>query len=284
MIVVITGPTGVGKTKLSIMLAKKYNGIVINADATQIYEYLNIGSAKIKEEEKEGIEHFLFDIRKPNENYSVCDYQKDLRLLLDKYKNRNIFIVGGTGLYLKSALYNYEFSNINEKNYDEFSNEELYAMVKEIDKDSDIHQNNRVRLINFLNRGKTNNNGDKLVYPGTIFIGLTTDRETLYEKINRRVEEMFENGLVDEVQELYKKYGNVNILKRAIGYKEVIMYLNNLISKDECIELIRKNSRHYAKRQYTWFNNKMNINWFETDFENFNNTYEQIVDYIKKYD
>ena len=153
MIVVITGPTGVGKTKLSIMLAKKYNGIVINADATQIYEYLNIGSAKIKEEEKEGVEHFLFDIRKPNENYSVCDYQKDLRLLLDKYKNRNIFIVGGTGLYLKSALYNYEFSNINEKDYDEFSNEELYAMVKDIDKDSDIHQNNRVRLINFLNRG-----------------------------------------------------------------------------------------------------------------------------------
>lgn len=284
MIVVITGPTGVGKTKLSIMLAKKYNGIVINADATQIYEYLNIGSAKIKEEEKEGIEHFLFDIRKPNENYSVCDYQKDLRLLLDKYKNRNIFIVGGTGLYLKSALYNYEFSNINEKDYDEFSNEELYAMVKEIDKDSDIHQNNRVRLINFLNRGKTNNNGDKLLYPNTIFIGLTTDRETLYAKINKRVEEMFENGLVDEVKTLYKKYGNVNILKRAIGYKEVIMYLNNLISKDECIELIQKNSRHYAKRQYTWFNNKMNIKWFETDFENFDNTYEQIVDYIKKYD
>lgn len=284
MIVVITGPTGVGKTKLSIMLAKKYNGIVINADATQIYEYLNIGSAKIKEEEKEGIEHFLFDIRKPNENYSVCDYQKDLRLLLDKYKNRNIFIVGGTGLYLKSALYNYEFSNINEKDYDEFSNEELYAMIKEIDKDSDIHQNNRVRLINFLNRGKTNNNGDKLLYPDTIFIGLTTDRETLYAKINKRVEEMFENGLVDEVKTLYKKYGSVNILKRAIGYKEVIMYLNNLISKDECIELIQKNSRHYAKRQYTWFNNKMDIKWFETDFENFNNTYEQIVDYIKKYD
>lgn len=281
MIITIVGPTGVGKTKLSIMLAKKYDAIVINGDACQIYEELNIGTAKIKEEEKCGVEHLLFDIRKPNEEYSVSDYQNDLRCLLEKYKDRNIIIVGGTGLYLTAGLYDYEFKKMDELDLSLFSNEELYKMCKEKDKNCDIHVNNRIRLENFLKREDNVIKEPKLLYD-VKFIGLTTDREYLYERINKRVEEMFEEGLVNEVKELVNKYGLTNILKRAIGYKEVISYLNNEISLEECIELIQKNSRHYAKRQYTWFNNKMKINWFNVDFDNFNNTYENVIKYLEE--
>ena len=281
MIIAVVGPTGVGKTKLSVMLAKKYNGIVINADACQIYSELNIGTAKIKEEEKEGIEHLLFDIKYPNEFYSVSDYQNDLRSLLDKYKDRNIIVVGGTGLYLSAAFYDYEFKEIQKEDYSNFSNEELLKLCLEKDANCDIHVNNRIRLENFLKRVDEPKKAAKLLYD-VKFIGLTTDRLHLYERINKRVEEMFEEGLIEEVENLLDKYGEFNILKRAIGYKEVIKYLNSEITKEECLELIQKNSRHYAKRQYTWFNNKMDVKWFLVDFNNFNNTYEKVINYIEK--
>lgn len=280
MIIVVSGPTGVGKTKLSVMLAKKYNGIIINGDACQIYSELNIGTAKIKEEEKCGIEHLLFDIRKPNEEYSVSDYQKDLRCLLNKYKNRNIIIVGGTGLYLTAGLYDYEFKELKKCDYSKYSNEELYKMCKEKDNNCDIHINNRIRLENFLSRVDNSIKIPKLLYD-VKFIGLTTDRDNLYERINKRVEEMFNEGLVNEVECLLNKYGKTSILRRAIGYKEVIDYLDKKISLEECIELIKKNSRHYAKRQYTWFNNKMNINWFNVNFNDFNKTYEEVIKYLE---
>jgi len=281
MIISIVGPTGVGKTKLSIMLAKKYNAIIINGDACQIYSELNIGTAKIKEEEKCGVEHLLFDIRKPNEEYSVSDYQNDLRSLLDKYSDRNIIIVGGTGLYLTAGLYDYEFTSMNKEDYSNYSNEELLELCKKKDSNCNIHVNNRIRLENFLNREELVSKKPKLLYD-VKFIGLTTDREYLYERINERVLEMFGEGLICEVKDLINKYGITNILKRAIGYKEVIMYLNNEITKEDCIELIQKNSRHYAKRQYTWFNNKMDINWFDVDFNNFHNTYVEVLKYLEK--
>ena len=281
MIITIVGPTGVGKTKLSVMLAKKYDAIIVNGDACQIYSELNIGTAKIKEQEKEGIEHLLFDIRKPNEEYSVSDYQNDLRNILEKYKNRNIIIVGGTGLYLTAGLYDYEFMKMKNVDYSNFSNEELYKMCKEKDNTCDIHKNNRIRLENFLKREELSSKKPKLLYD-VKFIGLTTDREFLYERINNRVVNMFQEGLIEEVENLINKYGITNILKRAIGYKEVIEYLNMNISLEECIELIQKNSRHYAKRQYTWFNNKMDINWFSADFNDFQNTYEKVVEHLEK--
>jgi len=279
MIICVVGPTGVGKTKLSVELAKKYNGIIINADACQIYKELNIGTAKIKEEEKCGIEHLLFDIKNPLEEYSVSDYQMDLRKLLEEYKDRNIILVGGTGLYITAGLYDYEFSEMNNNDYSEYSNEELYNMCKEIDNNINIHVKNRRRLENFLNRSKKINKEPKLLYD-VKFIGLTTSREVLYEKINNRVDEMFDEGLLTEVKSLYDKYGDVRILNSAIGYKEVIKYLKGEITLEESIELIKKNSRHYAKRQYTWFNNKMNITWFETNFDNFNKTINSVEDYL----
>ena len=281
MIICVVGPTGVGKTKLSILLAHKYHGIVVNADACQIYQELNIGTAKIKEEEKEGIEHFLFDYQSPTVDYSVSDYQKDLRGILDKYHDRNIILVGGSGMYITAGLYDYNFSPLDIQDYSNYSNEELLQMCQKYDPNIKIHVNNRRRLENYLNRIDKNIPEPKLLYD-VKFIGLSTSRDVLYQRINDRVDEMIQEGLVKEVEDLYHKYGNVPILKRAIGYKEIIAYLEHKITLDEAIMLIKKNSRHYAKRQYTWFNNKMDIKWFMVNFDNFDDTFKEVVEYLNK--
>lgn len=282
MILSITGPTSTGKTKLSVMLAKKYNAIIINADATSVYEGLDIGSAKVTKEEMEGVKHYLVDVVKPDEDYSVYDFQKAARKIIAENSDKNIIVVGGTGLYLKALFYDYRFEEKQSKNtYEDLSTDELYALALKKDKDMNIHKNNRVRLINFLNNDNLTNFQDELLYNDVVFLGLTMNRDKLYENANKRVIKMVENGLIEEVRELYSKYPNSNILKRAIGYKEVIEYLNNNITEEEMIELIQKNTRHFIKRQYTWFNNKMSIKWFETNVENFNETYESVVNYIE---
>ena len=282
MIICIVGPTGIGKTKLSIELAKKYNAIIINGDSMQVYKELNIGTAKIKEEEKERIDQFLFDIKEPNEMYTVYDYQKDARQLLNQYKDKNIIIVGGTGLYIKAALYDYTFEE-EEKNeqFDNLTNKELYDLVLKKDKNSDIHINNRKRMIRFLNRSNTINNKNKLLY-NVKFIGLTTDRNILYERINNRVDKMFDEGLLEEVKSLYDKNINSKAVMTGIGYKEIYDYLNGNISLEDAKNLIKQRSRKYAKRQYTWFNNQMNIKWFKVDFDNFKNTIENVINYLEK--
>ena len=264
MIIVVTGPTASGKTKLSEKLAKKYNGIIVNADSMQIYKKLDIGTAKVKKEELEDVPHYLFDICNPEDDYSVYDYQRDARKIIEDNKDKTIILVGGTGLYIKAALFDYKFEEQTEKNtYDDLTNEELYNMAK--DKGFDIHINNRRRLINALNKNEVTNNKNDLLYDA-IFIGLKPDRNILYEKINNRVDEMIEEGLLNEVETLYKEYGNVKSLKSGIGYKEIIEYLDGNINLDTAIELIKKRSRHYAKRQFTWFNNQMNMKWFKTDY------------------
>jgi len=278
MIICVVGPTGVGKTKLSIALAKKYNAIIINADAMQVYKEMDIGTAKIKEHEKEGIPHFLFDIVSVTENFTVYDYQKKARKLIEDNKDRNIIFVGGTGLYLKAALYNYVFSDEdkNNKNYEELTNEELYNLALAKDSNMDIHINNRKRLIRFLNKDTSKKEECYQIYKAK-FIGLTTDRATLYERIEKRVDEMFNEGLIEEVQNFYERNLNTKAINTGIGYKELYKYFNNEISLEEAKELIKKNSRHYAKRQYTWFNNQMDINWFNVDFNNFNNTIKEVI-------
>ena len=282
MIIAIVGPTGVGKTKMSIELAKEYNAAIINCDAVQVYKFLNIGSAKVCEDEKEGIKHYLLDIKNPNENYTVKDYQIDARKIIENNKDKNLIFCGGTGLYLCAALMDYRFYEDEEscENYDNLNNEELYKLALKKDKSCPIDKNNRVRLIRFLNKKNIEVVEPKLLYENVLFIGLTTDRENLYKIINKRVDLMFENGLLEEVKNLYKKYPNSRVLKSAIGYKEVIKYLNNEITLEECIEEIKKLSRHYAKRQYTWFNNKMNIKWFDVDYNNFENTISNVKKYI----
>lgn len=281
MIVVIVGPTGVGKTKLSENLAKKYNGIIINADSVQIYKELNIGSAKPKESEKAGVPHYLFDKLNLNEEYNIYNFQTDVRKILDNNSDKNIFIVGGSGLYLTSALYDYKFTEKKDTfNYDNYTNEELYRLVKELSKDIDVHVNNRQRLISYLNNGINSEPANKQLYDA-VFIGLSTDRDVLYDRINQRVLDMIDEGLIDEVENLYQYKEESKMLKTAIGYKEVLDYLDNLISKESMIELIQKNSRHYAKRQYTWFNNKLPVNWFDVNYKDFDSTIEEIEKFLK---
>lgn len=280
MKIFIMGPTGVGKTKMSIELAKIFDAYIINCDAVQVYKELDIGSAKVTEEEKCGIKHFLFDIKTPNENYTVKDYQKDLRNLFAKYENKNLIIVGGTGLYATAGAYDYRFNEEEKQDYSSISTEELYNLALQKDSNCPVDKNNRIRLERFLQKDLTSIVEPKLLYNDAIFIGLTTSRDNLYNIINNRVDKMIKDGLIKEVQNLYKKYPDSLILKRAIGYKEIIEYLENKISLEDAISNIKKNSRHYAKRQYTWFNNKMNIKWFDVNFNNFNETINSVKEYI----
>ncbi len=288
-VIVITGPTAVGKTKLSIELAKRYNGEIINADAVQVYKGLDIGSAKVTEEEKEDIPHHLFDIKEVDEEYTIYHYQKDCRKLIKEVQGRGKtpILVGGTGLYIKAALYDYKLTEEKETNtYDNLTDEELYNKLLEVDKDIVIDKNNRRRLIRALNYYKENNKSintnttNKLLYDA-IFIGLTTDRRILYDKINTRVDIMIKEGLLNEVKVFYDKNIRTKPLLNAIGYREIYSYFDGNISLEEAIDKIKQNSRHYAKRQYTFFNHQLPIVWFETDYSNFNNTIEQIISYIE---
>ena len=286
MIVAIVGPTGVGKTKMSVELAKKYDAEIISCDSMQIYKGMDIATAKVTTCEMQGIKHHMIDIKNVNEDYSVYDYQKDARKILDELlkKNKNVVIVGGTGLYLKALLYDYRFNkNDNKKDFSSYSNEELYNLVKSIDKDTKIHKNNRQRMESYLNNHdkKENKYGDKLLYENVKIIGLTRPREELYNAINKRVDKMLDDGLIKEAKAFYDKKINSKAINTAIGYKELYMYFDGKITKDEAVELIKKRSRNYAKRQYTWFNNQMNVKWFLVDVNNFTKTINEVINYIE---
>ena len=288
MVIVILGPTCVGKTKLSVELAKKINGEVINADSTQVYKGLDIATAKVTLKEKENIPHHLFDIKDITDDYTVFDYQKDCRLCIDDILNRGktpIF-VGGTGLYIKAALYDYEFINDDNNDYDDLSDDELYNKVMSMDKDNTIHKNNRKRLVRALNYMETTklayskkDKTDKLLYD-TLFIGLTTDRNILYDRINKRVDVMVNLGLLDEAKMIYDSNIRTKAVLTPIGYKELFPYFEGNDNLDNCLDKIKQNSRHYAKRQYTFFNHQLDVKWFNVDFNNFNNTVSDALDYI----
>lgn len=290
MIIVILGPTGVGKTKMSVELAKRLKGEVINADSTQVYRGLNIATAKVTENEKENIPHHLFDIKDINENYTVFDYQKDARLVLEKLKQegKTSIIVGGTGLYIKALLYDYDFKEENS-NYD-FSNyttKELYNKALEIDPSMNIHQNNRQRLERFISYYLNNNEvkgkekNDKLLYD-TLFIGLTCDREVLYERLNKRVDQMVNEGLLDEAFNLFKSNVRTKAVMTPIGYKELFPYFEGTETLEKSLDLIKQKTRNYAKRQYTWFNHQVPVKWFNVDFDDFNNTIDEVLNYISE--
>lgn len=288
MILVITGPTCVGKTKMSIELAKKVNGEIINADSTQIYKGLDVATAKIREEEKDNIPHHLFDIRNISEDYTVYDYQKDARNKIEDIINRGKIpiLVGGTGLYIKAALYNYEFHEEIKRDYSSYTDAELYEKLLLVDPSTEIHKNNRKRVeraLSYYENHKepmsSKKTSEELLYD-TIFIGLTTNREELYEKINDRVDKMVENGLLEEARNIF----NTNIRSKAvmtpIGYKELFPYFEKEKALKDCLEEMKKNSRHYAKRQYTFFNHQLPIKWFNVDYDNFNNTINEVYDYF----
>ena len=285
---VIVGPTGVGKTKLSVELAKKLDAEIINGDSVSIYKELNIGSAKPNLEERENIPHHLMDIKEVTEDYTVFDYQKDARKKIEDITSRGkrVIIVGGTGLYIKAALYQYQFTEgTTYKEYDDLTNEQILEKIKEYEVEYLPEVQNRKRLVRLLNKLENEEeityDKDECLYPIRV-IGLTCDRELLYQRINSRVDEMIKNGLLEEVESLKDKYSSSRILNSGIGYKEFVDYFNQTKDLNTVIEEIKQNSRRYAKRQYTFFKHQFHTNWYETDFNHFENTIQNVYEDIKK--
>ncbi len=284
-VLVIAGPTATGKTALSVRLAKELNTEIISADSIQIYKKLNIGSAKPNEVEKQGVVHHLMDFLEPVGTYSVADYVKDAKEKIDDIltQNKVPIITGGTGLYISSLVDNVEFSDADadtsvrerlNKELEELGIEAMHKRLEEIDPESAdaIHPNNTKRVIRALEiyetTGKTKKELEKVSKLRTspydfCLIGLNCERELLYERINKRVDIMIKRGLFQEVKDLLSSGVPKNAQSiQGIGYKEVVMALNGEITEDECIELIKKNSRNYAKRQLTWFR-RSDYKWFD---------------------
>lgn len=289
-VIIIVGPTGIGKTKLSIELAKYYNCEIISGDSIQVYRGLDIGSAKVLPEEMEGIKHHLIDCNDVNEPYSVADFQKKAREIINQKlaNNENIIIAGGTGLYIKACLYDYNFSEnnvIETTKYDHLDNDQLFELLQSIDYDASLktHPNNRKRVMRALNIYEATqkkpsdiikDQNQEPIYPYTI-IGLTQERSLVYDIINQRVDKMIACGLVEEMKQFYDQDNYHSIAFQGIGYKELIPYFKAEMSLEECVEKIKQNSRRLAKKQWTWFNNQMHVNWINVNLEDFNQTIEQ---------
>ena len=291
-VIVITGPTAVGKTKLSIEIAKRLQTDIINGDAYQIYQKMNIGTAKPTDDEKQGVIHHYMDFLDSSKTYSIAEFQKGVRECIDDLtsKNKVPLIVGGSGLYIDSVIKNYQFLEEKRSNeqskYDSLTNEELHQVLANLDPDkaSEIHPNNRkwvLRAIELISSNVDNTSRSKkneLVYDALI-IFLNDNRESLYDRINKRVDKMLADGLIEEVKNIgINNYSMTS--KVAIGYKEVIQYLNNEIDYNEMVELIKKNSRHYAKRQFTWFKNQDNCQVVNINLEDFNKTIDEVYNLI----
>ena len=282
-VIVICGPTASGKTSLSIELAKKINGEIVSCDSMQIYKDMNIGTAKPTIEEMQGIKHYLIDCVSPEERYSVADYKRDATEAIKKIlaNGKVPIVVGGTGLYLESLLYGIEYNEIKvdlqyRQELDKMAEceglEALYNMAMKIDAEavSKISKNDKKRICRILeiyhSTGKTKTeleiesrrNGPDYNY---IFFGITMDREKLYDRINKRVDIMIDQGLIDEVKTLLNKYKRFPTAMQGLGYKEVVDYLNGKLDKQEMIEKIKMETRRYAKRQITWFKKYKNLIW-----------------------
>ena len=277
--IVIAGPTGVGKTKISIDLASELNAEIISSDSAQVYKGLNIGTAKITEEEMQGIKHHLIDIVEPMSKYSVGNFEKYVNKILNQNPEKNFLLVGGTGLYLNSVTNGLSILPEADKKTREYlstlDNQSLLELAFKYDEEAtkEIHPNNRIRLervvevflltgqkFSELSKKNIKNNNFKFLK-----IALERDRENLYDRINKRVDIMFAQGLVDEVKNLYEIYSEKLYKLNIIGYNEIIDYINGIISLDEANYRIKLNSRHYAKRQFTWFKADNEYQWFNLD-------------------
>lgn len=289
-IIAIVGPTGVGKTKLSIELAHKLDGEIINCDSTQVYKGLDIATAKVTEEEMDGVVHHLLSFKGLEEEYTVYDFQRDARGCIEDIlkRGKTPILVGGTGLYLKAVLYDYQFEEEQETKQYTSSNEELYERLLQLDPYTQIHKNNRRRMERYLSyydtTGKKLNEKEKAkpLYDFTL-IGLTTDRDILYDRINRRVDEMLKMGLLEEAKEIFDKKIWTKAIMTPIGYKELFPFFKGECTLEESVALIQKRSRNYAKRQYTWFCNQMPVTWFQVHFEDFNETVQEILQTIQNF-
>ena len=284
-VIVICGPTASGKTRLSIELAKQINGEIISCDSMQVYKDMNIGTAKPTTEEMQGIKHYLIDYVSPTKRYSVSDYKKDAKKAINEIiaKNKVPIIVGGTGLYIDSLIYEIEYPEIEfdeqyrnklEKEVEEKGLLELYEKAKEIDSEAiqKISKTDKKRILRILeiyhSTGKTKTELEKQSrqkepeFEYHVY-ALSWDRDILYQRINKRVDMMIEQGLIQEVEEITKKYKTFPTAMQGLGYKEVVEYLDGKITKEEMIEKIKQETRRYAKRQLTWFRKNKQTIWLD---------------------
>ena len=285
-IIILTGPTAVGKTNLSIDLAKELNAEIISADSMQIYKYMDIGSAKVTIDEMQGVKHYLVDEVTPDYVFSVSEFQKRADDYIQKINkdNKKVLVTGGTGLYLNSLIYNMDFAKSDANNelreklrieLEENGIDYMHNKLKELDPEAAqrIHKNNTKRVIRalevYLSGEKMNDFSKDLKFNekyNPIIIVLNREREHLYERINKRVDIMMDNGLIDEVKNLLKMgYTKDMISMQGIGYKEIIKYLDGEYTLDEAIDIIKRDSRRYAKRQLTWFRRYDDAKWFNLD-------------------
>lgn len=303
-LVILTGPTAVGKTNLSIQLAKKMNMEIISADSMQIYKYMDVGSAKVTEDEMNGVKHYLIDEVTPDYSFSVSEFQERANDYINQIvkKGKLPLVTGGTGLYLNSLIYNMDFAKSDADNelremlrleLEENGIDYMYEKLKSLDEEvaNRIHKNNTKRVIraievcmsgkkmsDFSNDLKLNEKYEPII------IVLNRDREHLYRRINKRVDIMISQGLEDEVKTLLNiGYSSDLVSMQGIGYKEIIKYLNNEYTYEEAIEIIKRDSRRYAKRQLTWFRRYENAKWF--DLDNYNDEkilLDDVISYIEK--
>lgn len=302
-VIVICGPTASGKTALSIELAKKINGEIVSADSMQIYDEMSIGTAKPDKDEMQGIKHYLVGTVSPSKRYSVSEYKKDAICAIEEIisNKKSPIVVGGTGLYVNSLIYGIDYPEIEtdlkyRAELEEMANEKgleyLYKMAKEIDEEAmkNISVNDKKRIIRVLEiykeTGKTKteleieSRKNGIPYEYKVF-AINMPREILYDRINKRVDIMIEKGLIEEVKQLYSKYGEqLCTAAQGIGYKEVIDYLNKEITKEEMIEKVKMETRRYAKRQLTWFRKIPNIIWLD-GLNNMQNNVNIILEGIK---
>ena len=302
-IIVIVGPTAVGKTYVSVELAKRLNTEIISADSVQIYRKMNIGSAKITDKERQGIVHHMIDIVEPDENYSVSEFKEDSEKIIDSMltNKKNPIIVGGSGLYVNSLIYDLDFGVKSDEKLRDYYNQfvmengkdALYEKLKQIDPTAadKIHKNNIKRVIRALEvcdiTGiKFSELNTDIRKPSNkyecILVGLFMDRKILYERINQRVDEMISEGLVEEVKDLLDKGYTKNLVSmQAIGYKEIIDYIEGNSTLEEAVNVLKRNTRRFAKRQYTWFLKDENVKWFEIeDISLIDLTVDEIYDFL----
>lgn len=293
-VVIITGPTAVGKTKCSLLVAHRLKTEIINGDAYQVYKGMNIGTAKPTKDELSKIKHHLIDYLDPMEPFSVADYQRIVRNKIEEFKENYLvpLIVGGSGLYLESVICNYTFDGKTrdhsfEEKYINLSNEELYELLKDLDPVSynDIHPNNRKRVLRAIELAMNNEQkGTKkkeMLYDALVIV-LNDDRDALYNRINSRVDTMLEVGLLDEVMSFYPDKLGLTA-KAAIGYKELFDYFDGKITLEEAIDKIKQYSRNYAKRQLTWFRNKEYVTEVLIDENNFDKTIDEVYVLINEF-
>lgn len=303
-VIAIVGPTAVGKTDLSIRLAKRFQAEIISGDSMQIYRGMDIGTGKITEKEKEGIPHYMLDIRDPNEAFSVAEFKRLVQAYIKDINGRHRLplIVGGTGLYIQSVLYDYDFSKrkrnpaLTEKLEAIVKKEgiqPLYDKLRRVDPEQadKIHPNNYRRVIRALEVYETtgltmseyHRRQAKEAKYNYLLIGLEMERQLLYERIHQRVDQMLAQGLLDEVKSLYDQGLKDSQAMKAIGYKEFIPYFEGRCSLEESVQLLKRNTRRYAKRQFTWFKNKMDVEWFDVTKDRREGSYRQIEERVERF-